>query len=333
MKNFSYARAETPQQAVNLVSTLQNARYLGGGTNLVDLMRENIEHPDALVDVTRLASSGIRETPEGGLLIGAEVKNTAVANHPLVRHRYPVLSQAILFGASGQIRNMATVGGNLMQRTRCYYFYDESARCNKRTPGAGCDAIDGFNRIHAILGASEHCIATHPSDMCVAMAALGATVHVAGPNGERAIAFDEFHRLPDATPHVETALARNELIIDVELPPLPWAGRSMYRKVRDRSSYAFALVSVAAALELDSGRIRSARLALGGVAPKPWRAFAAERVLAGAEASEETFRRAADAELEAAKGYRDNRFKIELARRTIADVLSELTKRGGQSWA
>lgn len=324
MKNFSYSRAGTAQEAVNLVSTLPNAKFLGGGTNLVDLMRENVEQPAALVDVTRLALSGITETAEGGISIGAEVRNSAVANHPLIRRRYPMLSQAILFGASGQIRNMATVAGNIMQRTRCYYFYDEAARCNKRNPGAGCDAIDGFNRIHAILGASEHCIATHPSDMCVALAALDATVRVDGPNGPRTIPFHEFHLLPEGTPHIETVLRANELITAVDLPALPFATRSRYRKVRDRASYAFALVSVAAALEVENGAIRNARLALGGVAPKPWRAWEAERVLSGAPATLETFRRAADAELAKASGYRDNRFKIELARRTIASVLSEL---------
>jgi xanthine dehydrogenase YagS FAD-binding subunit len=324
MRNFSYARAGTVQEAVSLVSTLRNAKFLGGGTNLVDLMRENIEQPNALVDVTRLPLSGIAETAEGGISIGAEVRNSAVANHRLIRQRYPMLSQAILFGASGQIRNMATVGGNIMQRTRCYYFYDETARCNKRSPGAGCDAIDGFNRIHAILGASEHCIASHPSDMCVALAALGATVNVDGPNGPRTIPFAEFHALPGETPHIETALRANELITAVELPPLPFAKRSLYRKIRDRASYAFALVSVAAAIEIENGVIRNARLALGGVAPKPWRAFEAERRLSGAPPSVETFQRAADAELAHARGYRDNRFKIELARRTITSVLTEL---------
>jgi len=324
VRNFSYSRAGTPQEAVTLISSLHNAKFLGGGTNLVDLMRENIEQPDSLVDVTRLSSSETVETPEGGVSIGAAVRNTAVANHHLIRQRYPVLSQAILFGASGQIRNMATVGGNLMQRTRCDYFYDGSARCNKRSPGSGCDAIDGFNRMHAVLGESEHCIATHPSDMCVALAALGATVHVDGPNGKRAIPFDEFHALPGDTPHVETALQANELITAVELPALPFARRSLYRKVRDRASYAFALVSVAAALEIEGGRVRNVRLALGGVAPKPWRAFAAERVLSGAEANMETFRRAADTELASAKGYRYNRFKIELAKRVIASTLSDL---------
>lgn len=327
MRNFSYSRAATTGEALKLISTFQNAKFLGGGTNLVDLMRENVEQPDALVDVTRLPSSGITETAEGGISIGAEVKNTASANHHLIRQRYPVLSQAILCGASGQIRNMATVGGNLMQRTRCYYFYDESAKCNKRNPGAGCDAIDGFNRIHAILGASEQCIATHPSDMCVALAALDATVRVDGPHGERTIPFHAFHLLPGNTPHIETVLRANELITAVELPPLPFARRSLYRKVRDRASYAFALVSVAAALEIEGGRIRGARLALGGVAPKPWRAYEAERILSGAELTLETFRRAAEAELSSAKTYRYNDFKIELAKRTIASVLIELADR------
>jgi xanthine dehydrogenase YagS FAD-binding subunit len=324
VRNFSYSRAATAQEALRLVSTSGNAKFLGGGTNLVDLMRENIEQPDALVDITHLPLSGITETAEGGISIGAEVRNSAVANHPLIRQRYPVLAQAILFGASGQIRNMATVGGNIMQRTRCYYFYDEAARCNKREPGAGCDAIDGFNRIHAILGASEHCIATHPSDMCVALAALDATVRVDGPNGRRAVPFTEFHVLPGDTPHIETVLQPHELIMAVDLAPLPFAKRSLYRKIRDRASYAFALTSVAAALEIENGVIRNARVALGGVAPKPWRAWEAERVLSGAPATVETFRGAADAELGNARGYRDNRFKIELARRTMVGLLSEL---------
>ncbi len=256
MKNFAYSRAETVEAAVGLLSGHANSKFLGGGTNLVDLMRENIEQPDVLIDVTRLSSSstidgGIHELPDGGLSIGAAVRNSAVANHRLVRERYPVLSQAILFGASGQIRNMATTGGNLMQRTRCYYFYDQAARCNKRTPGAGCDAIGGFNRMHAILGASDSCIATHPSDMCVALAALDATVHVQGAGGERSIPMNEFHHLPGDTPHVETSLGRDELITAIRLPPLAFAKHSRYRKVRDRASYAFALVSVAAAMETE----------------------------------------------------------------------------------
>jgi xanthine dehydrogenase YagS FAD-binding subunit len=328
VRNFSYTRAGTSQDALSLIAKIPNAKFLGGGTNLVDLMRENIEQPDALIDVTRLPSSGIKESAEGGVSIGAEVKNTAVANHPLIRQRFPLLSQAIVFGASGQIRNMATVAGNIMQRTRCYYFYDESAKCNKRSPGSGCDAIDGFNRIHAILGASEHCIATHPSDMCVALAALDATVRVHGPAGERTIPLNTFHRLPGDTPHIETALQANELITSIELPSVPFAKHSRYRKVRDRASYAFALVSVAAALEVEGGRIRNVRLALGGVAPKPWRAYEAESALSGAEASMETFRRAADAELSQARGFQHNSFKIELAKRTIASVLSELAEAG-----
>jgi xanthine dehydrogenase YagS FAD-binding subunit len=252
-----------------------------------------------------------------------------VANHLLIRERYPVLSQAILFGASGQIRNMATVGGNLLQRTRCYYFYDEASRCNKRQPGSGCDAIGGFNRMHAILGASEDCIATHPSDMCVALAALGSIVHVEGPVGERTIPFDAFHRLPGTTPHAETDLRPNELITSIQLPPLSFAKNSRYRKVRDRASYAFALVSVAAALETADGKIRNVRLALGGVAHKPWRAYQAENVLAGANVSRETFQRAAEAELSGARGYGYNNFKIELAKRTMIGVLSEMTETEG----
>jgi xanthine dehydrogenase YagS FAD-binding subunit len=324
VRNFTYARAATSGEALTLMSTLDNAKFLGGGTNLIDLIRENIERPDALIDVTRLPASGIAESADGGISIGAEVRNTALANHPLVRERYPVLSQAILFGASGQIRNMATVGGNIMQRTRCYYFYDEAAKCNKREPGSGCDAIDGFNRIHAILGASDSCIATHPSDMCVALAALDATVRVDGPQGERTIAFETFHCLPGDTPHIETTLRPGELITSIALPRPAFAGSWRYHKVRDRASYAFALVSLAAALDIENGKIRNARLALGGVAPKPWRAREAERVLSGAEVSVETFRRAADAELSHARGYRYNNFKIELARRTIAGVLNEM---------
>jgi len=329
MKNFAYARAENAQTAVNLISQNGLAKFLGGGTNLVDLMRENIEQPDALVDVTNLPFNQIEELADGGISIGAAVKNTAVANHRIVRERYPFLSQAIVFGASGQIRNMATVGGNLMQRTRCYYFYDGAANCNKRRPNSGCDAIDGFNRMHAILGTSESCIATHPSDMCVALAALDATVHVEGKNGKRSIPFNEFHRLPGNTPHIETDLQPDELITSIQIPALDFAKNSLYRKVRDRASYAFALVSVAAALEVENGAIKNARLALGGVAHKPWRAVEAEKVLAGAQATAETFRRAAEAELASAKGFAHNSFKIELAKRMIVSVFSELTEKGG----
>jgi xanthine dehydrogenase YagS FAD-binding subunit len=333
MKNFAYSRAENSERAIVLLAGHANAKFLGGGTNLVDLMREHIEQPDALIDVTGLVSGspsgGIAELPDGGISIAAAVRNSAVASHRLVRERYPLLSQAILFGASGQIRNMATTGGNLMQRTRCYYFYDEASRCNKRLPGTGCDAVGGFNRIHAIMGASDNCIATHPSDMCVALAALDATVHVAGPGGARTIPINDFHLLPGDTPHVETSLKRDELIVEIRLPALGFAKNSLYRKVRDRASYAFALVSVAAALETEGGAIRNVRVALGGVAPKPWRAYAAESVMAGAEASAETFRRAAEAELSPARGYGHNDFKIELAKRTITAVLSELAQAAG----
>src|ERR671918_222231 len=329
MKNFAYAKADTAQSALSLMSRTTNAKFLGGGTNLVDLMRENIEQPDTLVDVTSLPFNTIDELPDGGVSIGATVRNTAVANDRLIRQRYPLLAQAIVFGASGEIRNMATVAGNLMQRTRCLYFYDGAARCNKRAPGSGCDAVGGFNRMHAILGTSEHCIAPHPSDMCVALVALDATVHVEGSDGKRAIPFDDFHRLPGDTPHVDTNLRPDELITSIEVPALDFARTSLYRKVRDRASYAFAMVSVAAALEVEDGAVRNVRLALGGVAHKPWRAREAERVLTGAAARPETFRRAAEAELANARGYRDNSFKIELARRTIVSVLGQLVERGG----
>jgi xanthine dehydrogenase YagS FAD-binding subunit len=328
MKSFAYAKAQNVDGAVGLFAQHPNSKFLGGGTNLADLMRENIEQPDALIDVTRVSAAEITELPDGGISIPASARNSAVANHRLVRERYPMLSQAILFGASGQIRNMATTGGNLMQRTRCYYFYDEAARCNKRTPGAGCDAIGGFNRMHAILGASDHCIATHPSDMCVALAALDAVVHVKGRGGERQIPFEAFHRLPGNTPHVETSLAADELITAIHLPRMPWAKHSRYRKVRDRASYAFALVSLAAALEIEGDVIRNVRLALGGVAHKPWRAREAEEMLSGAKPSMENFEHAAQAELSHAKGYGHNDFKIELAKRVIVSMLSEMAEVG-----
>ncbi len=322
MNPFSYERPADAGAALTL-GARPGARYLGGGTNLVDLMRETIEHPAILVDVTGL-SCGIEETSDSGLRIGAGVKNTAVAADRRVRERYPVLAQAILAGASAQIRNMATVGGNLMQRTRCTYFYDEAAHCNKHAAGQGCDAVDGFNRIHAILGASPACVATHPSDMCVALAALDAVVTVEGAGGPRDIALTEFHRLPGETPQVETDLRPGELITAVTLPPSPIAARSTYRKVRDRASYAFALVSVAAGLEVEDGKVKAVRLALGGVAHKPWRAEKAEALLQGAAATEASFRDAAAAELDPARGLRDNAFKIELARRLITDTLGKL---------
>lgn len=329
MKPFAYARAEDAESAVRLIAQDEHTKFLGGGTNLVDLMRENIEQPERLVDVTALPLAQVEETDDGGVKIGALVRNSHLAAHPLVRERYPVLSQAILAGASGQIRNMATTGGNLMQRTRCYYFYDPAARCNKREPGSGCDALEGFNRIHAILGASNDCIATHPSDMCVALAALDATVHVRGAQGERRIPLLDFHRLPETTPHLDTNLKPDELITAVELPALSLARNSLYRKVRDRASYAFALVSVAALLEVEDGTVKAARLALGGVAHKPWRAHMAENVLAGAPANEETFKAAAAEELKTARGYKHNAFKIELAQRAIVSTLKSLLEEGG----
>ncbi|WP_174297597.1 FAD binding domain-containing protein [Sphingomonas bacterium] len=325
MTPFTYTRAEDAAGAVRLAGTDPDARYLGGGTNLVDLMRETIERPDALVDVTGL-SHAIAPTDAGGLTIGAAATNTQVAENRVVRERYPVLARAILAGASAQIRNMATTGGNLLQRTRCGYFYDnESARCNKREPGAGCDAVDGFNRIHAILGASPACVATHPSDMAVALAALDAIVHLTGPDGERALPLVDFHRLPGGSPDRDTNLRPHELVVRVELPAMPMAARSTYRKVRDRASYAFALVSVAAALDVEDGVIRDVRLALGGVAHKPWRAWKAEDVLRGAPATGETFRAAARAELADAAPLSGNAFKIPLATRTIVAVLGELS--------
>lgn len=324
MMQFDYARARNPAEAIRLAAAQSGSRYLGGGTNLVDLMRETIETPRALIDVTGL-SQDIATRADGSVVIGAAVKNTALAADRVIRERYPLLARAVLAGASGQIRNMATVAGNILQRTRCLYFYDESARCNKRTRGAGCDAVGGFNRMHAILGASPACIATHPSDMCVALAALDAIVHVEGPAGERAIKLTDLHRLPGETPDIETELAPADLITSIEIPPCSLASNSTYRKIRDRASYAFALVSVAAALRVaDDGTVEDVRLALGGVAHKPWRAWKAEVALRGTEASAAHFRTAADAELAQAHGWGDNTFKIELARRTIVACLSEL---------
>ncbi|KQN32936.1 FAD binding domain-containing protein [Sphingomonas sp. Leaf38] len=323
MTPFTYARADGVADAIRLGAEPATA-YLGGGTNLVDLMRETIARPDRVVDVTGL-SAEIEDTADGGLLIGAAVRNTALAEHPVVRTRYPALARAILAGASPQIRNMATVGGNLLQRTRCTYFYDtDGANCNKRVPGAGCDAAEGFNRIHAILGASPACVATHPSDMCVAFAALDATVHIDGVGGARTLPFGDLHRLPGDRPDQDTVLAPGELITAISLPALPLARHSTYRKVRDRASYAFALVSVAAALRVDDGRIGDVRIALGGVAHKPWRALKAEAVLRGAVPSDALFGEAALAELADAHPLRDNGFKIELVKRTLVAVLGDL---------
>jgi xanthine dehydrogenase YagS FAD-binding subunit len=322
---LTYTRASDADDAVRRAAN-GTGRYLGGGTNLVDLMRETVETPPALVDVTGL-SREITATADGGLMIGAATRNTAVAEHEAVRSGYPMLARAIVAGASAQIRNMATVGGNLLQRTRCTYFYDtDGSRCNKRAPGEGCDALDGFNRMHAILGVSSACVATHPSDMCVALAALDAAVHLRSVSGERTVDLCDLHRLPEDRPDIETVLEPGELITAVELPAPNPAERSTYRKVRDRSSYAFALVSVAAALELDGGAIVGARLALGGVAPKPWRARRAEEALRGEPATQATFLKAADAELADARPLAGNAFKVELCRRTLAAVLGQLTE-------
>jgi xanthine dehydrogenase YagS FAD-binding subunit len=324
MTPFSYSRVDNAADAIRLGAS-SGAKFLGGGTNLVDLMRETIERPSALIDVTGLDDS-IVETNEGGLKIGAAVRNSSLAADRRIRSGYPMLTRAIVAGASAQIRNMATVGGNLLQRTRCVYFYDDAgSACNKRSPGQGCDARHGFHRYHAILGASEQCIATHPSDMAVALAALNAVVHLEGRGGPRSIALTDLHRLPGERPDIETLLEPGELITAIELPPLSLARNSTYRKVRDRASYAFALISVAAALEVKEGRITDVRLALGGVAHKPWRAAKAEGALMGQPASEASFLAAANAELADAVPLPFNAFKVELARRTIAAVLGDLT--------
>jgi xanthine dehydrogenase YagS FAD-binding subunit len=325
MTPFSYSRADTAAEAIRLAGGT-GAKFLGGGTNLVDLMRETIERPSALIDVTGL-DNDIVDTKDGGLKIGAAVRNSTLAADLRVRSRFPMLTRAIVAGASAQIRNMATVGGNLLQRTRCTYFYDDAgSACNKRSPGQGCDARQGFHRYHAILGASEQCIATHPSDMAVALAALDAVVHLEGSGGARSIPLTDLHRLPGERPDVETQLKPGELITAIELPPLSLAGNSTYRKVRDRASYAFALISVAAALEVKGGSIVGVRLALGGVAHKPWRAAKAEAALMGRRANEASFNAAADAELADAVPLPLNAFKVELVRRTITAVLGELTK-------
>jgi xanthine dehydrogenase YagS FAD-binding subunit len=323
MINFQYSRATDVADAVRQMAADPTAKFIAGGTNLIDLMKENVERPSRLVDISRLPLKTIEATADGGVRIGALVPNSDLAYHPLIEQRYPILRSAILAGASQQLRNMASTGGNLLQRTRCYYFYDTATPCNKREPGTGCPAIKGLNRIHAILGASEACIATHPSDMCVALAALEATVHVTGSAGERKIAFSDFHRLPGNTPQRDTNLDRDEIVTSVELPAQGFATHYTYLKLRDRLSYAFALVSVAAALRLDSGTIKEARLVLGGVAHKPWRDTAAEAALHGKAADRDTFSQAADLLLRDAKGYAHNSFKINLAQRAIVRALTQ----------
>lgn len=326
MNRFDYVRAGNLQEAVTALAADPAARVIAGGTNLVDLMKYNVERPTRLVDVTRIAGlDRIEESANGGLRIGALVPNTKVAYDSRVEERYPLLASAILAGATPQLRNAASTGGNLNQRTRCYYFYDPGTACNKREPGTGCPAIAGLNRIHAVLGASEHCIATHPSDMCVALAALEAVVHVAGPDGTRAIPLADYHRLPGDRPELDNTLGRGEIVTAVELPAAAQGLRAhfTYLKLRDRLSYAFALVSVAAGLEIDGGTIRKARIALGGVAHKPWRRPDAEVRLVGKPAQADAFAAAADLLLEGAKGYEHNGFKIGLARKAIVRALGQ----------
>ncbi|MBT2385630.1 xanthine dehydrogenase family protein subunit M [Streptomyces sp. ISL-11] len=324
MRTFAYTRPENVDAAIDALAGSPGAMALGGGTNLVDLMKLGVTSPGLLVDIGRLPLTEVRETAGGGLRIGANVRNSDLAAHPAVRARYPVLSQALLAGASGQLRNAATTGGNLLQRTRCLYFQDVGKPCNKRVPGSGCPAREGVHRDLAVLGHSPHCVATNPSDMAVALAALDAVVHLRGPEGERAVPLTGFHRLPGEEPHRDTVIRPAELILAVELPPAP-AGRSAYRKARDRASYAFALASVAAALDVRDGVVRDVRLAFGGLAHKPWRAHAAEEALRGAPAGEESFGQAAEAELTAAEPLRDNAFKVRLARNLAVRVLSGLT--------
>lgn len=329
MKNFAYVRAASVQDAVDRTAQNSTAMVIAGGTNLVDRLKVFLDQPDQLVDVSRLSLKQIEPMRDGGLRIGALVTNTALADHPDVRRNYPVLSRAILSGASQQIRNVATVGGNLMQRTRCPYYYDTAFACNKRQPGSCCPAITGVTRSHAILGASDRCIAVHPSDMCVALAALDAIVEVQGQQGKRQIPFVDFHRLPGNTPQADTTLQPGELITTIALPAMVAAQSGVYLKVRDRASYAFALVSVAAILELSGDTIRQARIALGGVAHKPWRATNAEQFLIGKSATAANFEQAANLALRDAKPLAGNQFKVELSKRSIRRALVVSAKGGG----
>jgi xanthine dehydrogenase YagS FAD-binding subunit len=324
---FRYERASDAESAVALLTREQGGMFLAGGTNLVDHLKLEVSQPELLVDISHLPYDRVEPLPDGGVRIGALVRNSDLAADRTIRIRFPLLAQAVLAGASGQLRNLATTGGNLLQRTRCVYFQDVTRPCNKRVPGSGCPAREGYHRNLAVLGASQACIATHPSDMAVALVALDAVVHVLGPQGERAIPLVDFYRLPGEEPQRDTVLEHGELIIAVDLPPLPFATRSRYRKVRDRASYAFALVSVAAALDVTDGVVRDVRIALGGVAPRPWRATKAEAVLRGAPATEEMFGRAAEAELAEAQPLPGNAFKVPLARnvlvRTLLDLIAE----------
>jgi xanthine dehydrogenase YagS FAD-binding subunit len=333
MNNFGYERASDVADAVRRVAADPAAKFIAGGTNLIDLMKENVARPSRLIDISHLPLNKVEETRDGGVRIGALVPNSDLAYHPLIAARYPLLASAILAGASQQLRNMASTGGNLLQRTRCFYFYDTTTHCNKREPGSGCSAIEGINRMHAILGTSEQCIAVHPSDMCVALAALDARVLVTGPNGERSMTFADFHRLPGDRPEIDSNLRADEIITAIELPPKGFAQNYSYLKIRDRLSYAFALVSVAAGLELADGTIAQGRLALGGVAHKPWRNKDAESALAGTPATRESFVRAADIVLHDARGYGHNDFKIELARRAMVRALTQAARGTPQSQA
>jgi xanthine dehydrogenase YagS FAD-binding subunit len=334
MRPFSYARAGQIDEAIEYIASNTSRSvgepsraFVAGGTNLIDLMKADVARPRGLMDITRLPLKTIEEKPDGGLRLGALVTNATTAYEPRVAKQYPLLSRAILAGASPQLRNMATNGGNLLQRTRCYYFYDPATPCNKRQPGSGCGAIDGVNRIHAILGTSASCIATHPSDLCVALAALAAVVRVTGTAGDREIPFADFHRLPGDTPHIDTNLKPDELITAIDLPPQGFAEHFTYLKIRDRTSYAFALISVAVGLEMQGQTITTARLALGGVAHKPWRDPEAEALLAGKSADTAAFKSVADFVLRDAKGFGDNTFKIELARRAIVRALQEAAQK------
>jgi xanthine dehydrogenase YagS FAD-binding subunit len=320
MEPFKLVRAQNNAAAIAAASS-KDTKFIAGGTNIIDLMKLYIETPKQLVDITGLNLNQIEAQVDGSIKIGALVKNTTVAYHPAITKQFPMLSEAILSGATAQLRNMASVGGNLLQRPRCYYFYDTAFPCNKREPGTGCSAIPGFNRNHAVLGTTENCIATHPSDMCVAMAALGATIQLQTAKGIRNVAFNDFYIIPGKTPQYETILRPGELITSVTIPNLPFGAKSHYLKVRDRASYEFALTSAAVALDLSNGKINNSRIALGGVATKPWRSLAAEKVLNGAIANAQTFRAAADAAMADAKPQKYNAFKIELAKRTIVRAL------------
>jgi xanthine dehydrogenase YagS FAD-binding subunit len=324
VKEFAYVRAGSVEEATSAYASHAGARYLGGGTNLVDLMKLGVERPAALVDVTRLPLDAVEELPDGALRIGAMVRNSDLAAHPLVRDRYPALSQAVLAGASGQLRNAATTGGNLLQRTRCPYFQDLSKPCNKREPGSGCGARDGVHRDHAVLGHSEHCIATHPSDMAVALAALDGRVELYGPEGARGVAAADFHRLPGDRPEQDTEIRPGELVTGVVLPAATAGLPSAYRKARDRASYAFALASVAAVLRVSDGVVGGVGLAFGALAHRPWRARRAEEALLGAAPTAAAFEHAVDLELSAAQPLRDNAYKVPLARGIALDVLSRL---------